>query len=76
MLDYLRQPITHEAFFKKYAHKRFLKGMFVNESRKYLLILLVASILCRQWAKKYHHLYSGADDVSSENRRAQDFGEA
>jgi hypothetical protein len=26
MIDYLARPVTHEAFFKKYASKRFLKG--------------------------------------------------
>lgn len=26
MLDYLRRPVAHEAFFKKYASKKFLKG--------------------------------------------------
>lgn len=26
MVDYLARPVTHEAFFKKYASKRFLKG--------------------------------------------------
>ncbi|KAK9238675.1 cyclin-like protein [Lipomyces kononenkoae] len=36
MVDYLVKPVKHEAFFKKYASKRFLK----------------ASILARQWAKK------------------------
>ena len=36
MVDYLARPIVHEAFFKKYASKKFLK----------------ASILTRQWAKK------------------------
>ncbi|GAD99368.1 G2/M-specific cyclin NimE [Paecilomyces variotii No. 5] len=41
MIDYLHRPVAHEAFFKKYASKKFLK----------------ASILTRQWAKKYHHLY-------------------
>ncbi|OJJ40519.1 hypothetical protein ASPWEDRAFT_102598 [Aspergillus wentii DTO 134E9] len=41
MVDYLHGPVLHEAFFKKYASKKFLK----------------ASILTRQWAKKYHHLY-------------------
>ncbi|KZF22323.1 G2/M-specific cyclin NimE [Xylona heveae TC161] len=41
MVDYLHGPVMHEAFFKKYASKRFLK----------------ASILCRQWAKKYHPIY-------------------
>ncbi|KAI4164102.1 MAG: hypothetical protein LQ342_002338 [Letrouitia transgressa] len=28
MVDYLRQPVAHEAFFKKYASKKFLKGVF------------------------------------------------
>ncbi|PLB55140.1 G2/mitotic-specific cyclin-B [Aspergillus steynii IBT 23096] len=41
MIDYLHRPVCHEAFFKKYASKKFLK----------------ASILTRQWAKKYHHHY-------------------
>ncbi|KAE8396526.1 cyclin-like protein [Aspergillus alliaceus] len=41
MIDYLHRPVCHEAFFKKYASKKFLK----------------ASILTRQWAKKYHHQY-------------------
>ncbi|KAJ6084004.1 G2/mitotic-specific cyclin [Penicillium sp. IBT 16267x] len=41
MIDYLHRPVSHEAFFKKYASKKFMK----------------ASILTRQWAKKYHHLY-------------------
>ncbi|KAK8216514.1 G2/mitotic-specific cyclin CYB1 [Phyllosticta capitalensis] len=38
MIDYLSSPVVvHEAFFKKYASKKFLK----------------ASIVLRQWAKKY-----------------------
>ncbi|RDW94140.1 B-type cyclin nimE [Aspergillus mulundensis] len=41
MVDYLHRPVCHEAFFKKYASKKFLK----------------ASIMTRAWAKKYHHLY-------------------
>ena len=27
MIDYLSGPVVHEAFFKKYASKKFLKGM-------------------------------------------------
>jgi G2/mitotic-specific cyclin 2 len=27
MVDYLARPVVHEAFFKKYASKKFLKGM-------------------------------------------------
>ena len=26
MVDYMARPVIHEAFFKKYAHKKFLKG--------------------------------------------------
>lgn len=26
MIDYLARPVVHEAFFKKYASKKFLKG--------------------------------------------------
>lgn len=26
MVDYLARPVVHEAFFKKYANKKFLKG--------------------------------------------------
>ncbi|KAL1996601.1 hypothetical protein VTN49DRAFT_7466 [Thermomyces lanuginosus] len=41
MIDYLRRPIVHEAIFKKYASKKFLK----------------ASIITRQWARKYAPVY-------------------
>ncbi|KAF2018834.1 A/B/D/E cyclin [Aaosphaeria arxii CBS 175.79] len=37
MIDYLASPVVHEAFFKKYASKKFLK----------------ASIVLRRWAKEY-----------------------
>ncbi|KAK9460188.1 cyclin-like protein [Lipomyces oligophaga] len=43
MIDYLVRPVRHEAFFKKYASKRFLK----------------ASIISRQWAKKYVEEHPG-----------------
>ena len=29
MIDYLHRPVSHEAFFKKYASKKFLKGEFL-----------------------------------------------
>jgi G2/mitotic-specific cyclin 2 len=32
MVDYLARPIVHDAFFKKYASKKFLKGKFTLES--------------------------------------------
>ncbi|KHN98511.1 G2/mitotic-specific cyclin-B [Metarhizium album ARSEF 1941] len=41
MVDYLARPVVHEAFFKKYASKKFLK----------------ASILARQWARKNAPLF-------------------
>jgi hypothetical protein len=30
MLDYLHGPVAHEAFFKKYASKKFLKGEIIS----------------------------------------------
>ncbi|KAJ4367389.1 G2/mitotic-specific cyclin [Neocucurbitaria cava] len=44
MIDYLSGPVVHEAFFKKYASKKFLK----------------ASILLRKWAKEYVAAYGNA----------------
>ncbi|PIB00988.1 G2/mitotic-specific cyclin-B [Cercospora beticola] len=41
MVDYLHAPVVHEAFFRKYASKKFLK----------------ASIVLRQWAKKWAPTY-------------------
>lgn len=31
MVDYLARPVIHDAFFKKYASKKFLKGMLFRE---------------------------------------------
>lgn len=45
MVDYLARPVVHEAFFKKYANKKFLK----------------ASIISRQWAKKNAALFGITD---------------
>ncbi|KAL9055210.1 MAG: hypothetical protein Q9162_003703 [Coniocarpon cinnabarinum] len=39
MIDYLRAAVTHNAFYRKYAHKKFLR----------------ASIHARQWAKTHAH---------------------
>jgi len=64
MVDYLRRPVNHEAFFKKYASKKFLKGESSRMiSSKHILTPPTASILTRQWAKKYHPLYLGGDNV-------------
>jgi len=43
MVDYLHKPVAHEAFFKKYASKKFLKGdlyLFVTQG---LLLNLIHS---------------------------------
>ncbi|KAH0544947.1 hypothetical protein FGG08_000873 [Glutinoglossum americanum] len=55
MVDYLARPVTHEAFFKKYASKKFLK----------------ASILTRQWAKRYmaYYAYTPEDAEETEGCR-------
>ena len=56
MVDYLARPVTHEAFFKKYASKKFLKGKQCFSAPRYLMypvLTLAASILTRQWAKKH-----------------------
>jgi G2/mitotic-specific cyclin 2 len=36
MLDYLHRPVVHEAFFKKYASKKFLKGMSIMAPAAYI----------------------------------------
>lgn len=33
MVDYLHRPVCHEAFFKKYASKKFLKGTHSSYDR-------------------------------------------
>ena len=53
MIDYLSGPVLHEAFFKKYASKKFLK----------------ASIVLRQWAKKYVNPDAPAHRSSTEALR-------
>jgi G2/mitotic-specific cyclin 1/2 len=62
MVDYLARPVVHEAFFKKYASKKFLKGMFVLTFHINLLLMFnLASILARQWAKKNAVLFGITD---------------
>jgi hypothetical protein len=56
MVDYLARPVTHEAFFKKYASKKFLKGKAIFSRSNPFSILTepnIASILTRSWAKKH-----------------------
>ncbi|KAI9768366.1 MAG: G2/mitotic-specific cyclin [Geoglossum simile] len=50
MVDYLARPVAHEAFFKKYASKKFLKS----------------SILTRQWVKKYMAYYAYTTEETEE----------
>ncbi|KAK7970759.1 cyclin B [Apiospora saccharicola] len=49
MVDYLARPVIHEAFYKKYASKKFLK----------------ASLLTRQWAKKNAPIFGITDTALS-----------
>ncbi|OAX78561.1 hypothetical protein ACJ72_07131 [Emergomyces africanus] len=49
LIDYLRRPVSHEAFFKKYASKKFMK----------------ASIVTHQWARRYHSRYLSTDTTTS-----------
>ncbi|KAI1206429.1 A/B/D/E cyclin [Annulohypoxylon truncatum] len=49
MVDYLARPICHEAFYKKYASKKFMK----------------ASLITRQWAKKNAPIFGITDTKES-----------
>lgn len=74
MVDYLYGPVQHDAFFRKYASKKFLKGMccpFFSSLLALTIVsllvpsyhkhhptnLLSASIVLRQWAKKFAPMY-------------------
>lgn len=50
MIDYLQAPVAHEALFKKYASKKFLK----------------ASIMARKWAKDYYASLRGGVSLEDE----------
>ena len=69
MVDYLHRPVLHEAFFKKYASKKFLKGalFLLHAGGDMILIHVIASILVRSWAKKYHPLYIDSNDAIKDN---------
>jgi hypothetical protein len=60
MVDYLSRPICHDAFFKKYANKKFMKGKHHAPSPPTRLFIFLdtlltlhptASVLSRNWAK-------------------------
>ena len=73
MLRYLHGDVIHEAFFKKYASKKFLKGKWMD-SRLYFGILLSlssASILSRDWAKTFYKRYFGGDDHAKTKTEAR-----
>jgi G2/mitotic-specific cyclin 1/2 len=53
MIDYLSSPVVHEAFFKKYASKKFLKGKSTLSSLHDKTNQRAASIVLRRWAKEY-----------------------
>ena len=65
MLDYLHGPVAHEAFFKKYASKKFLKGKsMVFDVPESILTCIVASIRCRKWAKDMHAVQNNGGGVA------------
>ncbi|KAF2223010.1 cyclin-like protein [Elsinoe ampelina] len=51
MVEYLHGPVSHDAFFRKYASKKFLK----------------ASIVLRQWAKKWAPTYLDGADLATDS---------
>lgn len=53
MVDFLQAPVAHEALFKKYASKKFLKGMLNPSLLRISTDLVTASIMARKWAKEY-----------------------
>ena len=65
MLDYLHGPVAHEAFFKKYASKKFLKGKsMVLGTTESTLTIVIASIRCRKWAKDMHAVQNNGGGVA------------
>lgn len=65
MIDYLSGPVLHEAFFKKYASKKFMKGKSSNFLMHVFLLTILASIVLRSWCKKYVAQYGNALQDSS-----------
>jgi hypothetical protein len=54
LINYLEAPVAHEALFKKYASKKFLKGKLIRVDPKGPKPDPdAASILARKWAKDY-----------------------
>ena len=69
MVDYLHGPVAHEAFFKKYASKKFLKGTVHRSLSRSCLglgltLFVTASILTRKWAKDFHSTYRNGAGIA------------
>ena len=66
MVDYLAGPVVHDAFFRKYASKKFMKGMHDHD---YIIRdatdTFSASIHLRQWAKKWAPKYLDGVEVDA-----------
>ena len=74
MVDYLAGPVVHEAFFKKYASKKFLKGMSYTPSLDVISVTntLLASIVLRSWAKQYVMDYGNPLAADAETPSSQE----
>jgi G2/mitotic-specific cyclin 2 len=65
MLIYLHGPVAHEAFFKKYASKKFLKGEAMPHTLSFLTLTnLTASIISRKWAKDMYAFQQNGGGVA------------
>jgi hypothetical protein len=54
MVDYLYGPVQHDAFFKKYASKKFLKGKLNNQQFFGCTAnIFAASMVVRAWVKQH-----------------------
>lgn len=72
MIDYLSGPVVHEAFFKKYASKKFMKGKSNTSTDMHKHVLtFTASIVLRSWCKKYVANYGNVlqEGVKTESLR-------
>ena len=66
MVDYLAGPVVHDAFFRKYASKKFMKGMHIhNQPTCDATDTSLASIHLRQWAKKWAPKYLDGVEVDA-----------
>jgi G2/mitotic-specific cyclin 1/2 len=70
MIEYLSSPVIHEAFFKKYASKKFLKGKHLASCSMTLTNIISASIVLRRWAKEYVASFGNALAPTSTKSRA------